>query len=265
MRKLSQEPAEVRRQIKFAKREQRRGHREKARKVYQGAIDAIFGDHAPRINRFQAGVVMHQMGSIHAIDNDAKMAREYFVAAKRNFRDNPDPVARAILLRDWGNFELLEGNTRLAEKMIEQARNELRKLGATLHITKVDLGVEKAVTAGFLARIKIVRGDWTVETYNQLRELDEMLDKYGKKPVYQLANLGWLIDITDDKFERRGYIQKAIRLASVVGNVDKQREYRALLIGGEPLRQAYKMTVASSNRLQSFGRYSLNGVVRYFI
>lgn len=265
MRKLSDELTGVRRQIKVAKREQRRGNLEKARKTYQDAIDLLFGDHAPRINRFQAGVVMHQMGSIHAMDKDTKLAREYFVAAKRNFRDNPDPVARAILLRDWGNFELLEGNTRLAEKLIEQARNELRKHGATLHITKVDLTMEKAVTAGFLQRIKIVQGSWTTETRNQLRELDTMLEGYSKKPLYQLANLGWLIDITDDKRERRGYIEKAIRLAGVVGNVEKQREYRTLLIGGEPLRQAYRMAVASSSRLQSFGKYSLNGVMRYFI
>lgn len=264
MRKLSDEPTEVRRQIKVAKREQRRGRLDKARKAYQDAIDLIFGDHAPKINRFQAGVVMHQMGSIHAMDNDAKMAREYFEAAKRNFRDNPDPVARAILLRDWGNFELLEGNTRLAEKYIEQARNELRKHGATLHITKLDLTIEKAVTKGFLRRVEIVRGDWTAETVDELRELDAMLEEYGQKPLYQLANLGWLIDITDDKFKRREYIEKAIKLAGVVGNTEKQREYRALLVGGGPLRQAYRMTVASSTRLQSFGKQSLNGVIRYF-
>jgi hypothetical protein len=238
--------------INEAKQKQRQGRWREAEKLYTYLLNFVLNDHDARANDYDHGVVMHQLASIKAVNNVAREAHEHFKQSREDFAD--DPMSLARLIRDEGNFNLLQGNTWQAHKLVREALEQIKLPGAQSDVSLEQYEIEVEVTTGFLYRIDIVEGKKIPNAVEYLRKLDSMLEAYGKRPEYQLANLGWLIDVVPDKDDRVIYIRKAIKLSSEIGNKEKQREYRLLLLGGTPLKQLYRISTSLTSPVTSAGK-----------
>jgi len=145
------------------------------------------------------------------------------------------PVSRAILLRDFGNFELRQYNIVSARELISAAR---RLLDGTSEATP-RVEIERVVTQGFLARTNI-----EVDRIGSLAVLREVaISLRGYKSTYELDNLDWLIDHLPYGYERQQLTLRALYLCALVGNQKRAGEFGALLGGGKLLRGIYRFTI----------------------
>ncbi|MDB5177848.1 MAG: hypothetical protein JWO61_231 [Candidatus Saccharibacteria bacterium] len=183
------------------------------------------------IHRYPRGIVLHQYALNVAALDDADGARHLFEVALVQIKSD-DPVSRAILLRDFGNFELRQGDVISARKRITAA---LRLLD---HIAEVTprVEIEQVVTRGFLARTNI-----EVDPHGSLATLREVAASLrGYKSAYELDNLDWLIDYLPLGYERQRLTLRAVYLCLQVGNQKRASEFGTLLGGGKPLRGLYR-------------------------
>ncbi|MEP6710589.1 MAG: hypothetical protein ABJA64_02635 [Candidatus Saccharibacteria bacterium] len=235
---------------------QLQGRLKEAKQRYNDIFNFFLGDHGAEVSLYIEGTIVHQLASIHGIDKNAQAARDHFQAAQKKLRK--DPMALGRVLRDHGNFELLEGNSEAAERLIHEAMDQLKRPEAGKRVSAQKLKVERLVTKGFLARVDLAKGRRVDAALAELRALDMVLDEYGKKPEYTLANLGWIIDFIQDDYDRAGYIARAIQLSDELGNVKKRREYQMLQRGGDPLRNTYRFATT----VTAFGTSILKATVK---
>jgi hypothetical protein len=186
------------------------------------------------IHRYKRGIILHQYALIAAERSDIDGARYLFRAAVTKIKRDA-PVSRAILLRDFGNFELRQFNVVSARELISAAE---RLLGGISEVTP-RVEIERVVTRGFLARSNI-----EVDRIGSLQILREVaVSLRGYKSVYELDNLDWLIDYLPYGYERQRLTLRAMYLCALVGNQKRAGEFGALLGGGKPLRGIYRFTI----------------------
>lgn len=253
---------EVKDQLRRAKTLSRRGDLTRAKKALENLVNFVIKDHGwidPGDDN--AAIIESQLASISAINKDAQRAREYFTSSLSR---STKPVTIAITLRNWGNFELLEGNIEEADRLIKAALGMFEQKKAQGKMSKVNFDLEKAVTRGFQSRLAIVTST-TEEDRQQhlarLRTLDIRLEQFGstiEHKVSRLANIGWIISTTNQPIDRKAYIRKAIVLSKETGKSQKKREYQALLAGGGLLRSSY----LTSSQLIGFGGKTFKAIVR---
>ncbi|MDB5165430.1 MAG: hypothetical protein JWM00_320 [Candidatus Saccharibacteria bacterium] len=186
------------------------------------------------IHRYPRGIVLHQYALNVAELGDIHGAQHLFEAALAQIKSD-DPIARAILLRDFGNFELRQNNVVTARRRITAA---LRLLDRIVEVTP-RVEIEQIVTRGFLARTNIESDP--VGSLEILRELAARLQGY--KSNYELDNLDWLIDYLPLSYERQRLTLRAMYLCASVGNQKRAGEFGALLGGGKPLRGLYRFVL----------------------
>lgn len=248
--------------IKTAKIDQRKGDLKSAMNKYIGIFNEKLANHDIHED-YTLGIVAHQMGSIHAINQDVKWARASFAKAREMLKD--DPFGLAITLRDEANFELLLKNFNAADKLIGEALTELKKPNAGDDVTGKRLRIEVLVTEGFIHRGTLLDDQSSAKNIREavaaLQELHTRLEAYGEEPQYTLANLQWITDYIEDEELRAGYAKRAIELAESLGNTQKRREFEMLLLGGLPLRNAYRYASSSIQSIQSFGASALKGLL----
>lgn len=183
-------------------------------------------------HRYKRGVVLHVYALAAAELGDAEGARHLFKSALREIK--PDaPLSRAMALRDFGNFELRQGNVVLARRKIISALKLFDRIDDVTQRVEIEL----AVTRGFLARTSIESDP--IGSLETLRDVARLLKGY-KKREYELDNLDWLIDHLPPSLERQRYALRAIQLSLLLGNNHKVVEYSSLFGGGKPLRGIYR-------------------------
>lgn len=183
------------------------------------------------IHRYKRGIVVHQYALIAAELGDIDGARSLFQSAATKIKQDA-AVSRAILLRDFGNFELKQYNIVSAHQYIEAAQ---RLLDSVSDVTS-RVEIERVVTRGFLARTNI-----EVDPVGSLQILREVaISLKGYKSIYELDNLDWLIDYLPYGYERQRLVLRALYLCAQVGNQKRAGEFATLLGGGKPLRGIYR-------------------------
>lgn len=207
--------------------------------------------------RKHIGLIEHRLAEISARQGDVEQARWRFKKAASRIENNP--VGLAICLRDHANFELLQGKNSVARNLLAKALKELEKAQSDVAVnSKKRLEVEVSVTRAFVARIDIKDGRTVVKAVEQLKTTAKLLREYTKKPAYELANLGWLIDALPQGNERNEYLARACEVSAKLKNWYKWGDFTALKYG-KPVREAYRITTS----VASFGINTLKDVRRH--
>ena len=253
MRILSR-PNTFRQHMKTGKRRLHEGNLKGAERAFWWAMEIASDYDSPY--RKDIGLVEHRLAVVSAKCGDVDRARWRFKKAASRIENNP--IGLAICLRDHAGFELLQGKTSAARSLLNRAIKELEKAKNSVETNrKKRLEVEISATRAFVARIDLKEGKNTAKAVDQLKRTAKLLRQYRKKPAYELANLGWLIDALPPE-ERSDYIERARELSMSLGNTYKWGDYTALRYG-EPARGAYRAvtTVASFgfNRLKDIKRH----------
>lgn len=145
--------------------------------------------------------VLHRLAEVSILQDDPMNAKRRFKEALKLI--NPrNKMGHARLLRDYGNFERVQGRTAIGRKHVNQALSILKSMSITDRVKK-----ETLVTKGFVARFDLndpLLRDAAIEVLRSVaREL------YGyKKKAYELANLRCLIDVLH---RRPAYLQHRAR------------------------------------------------------
>lgn len=173
-----------------------------------------------------------------------------------------DLMGKAICQRNYAMLELDRGNHGRARKLNQQSLRCLDRLRLSRSTERLD--IEVAVARGFLARVELRDGRDIAVAIQTFRDLAGLLRAYDRKPVYELDNLLWLIDVLPPGEERNDHLARAIELSSSLGNSFLQRELQALSVAGEPGRYLYRLGVGIASSSLSFGFNTLKGVIRIF-
>lgn len=239
--------------MKHGKRRLHEGNLKGAERAFWWALEIATDYDNPY--RKDIGLVEHQLATVSAMSGDTEKARWRFKKAAGRIENNP--IGLAICLRDHANFELLEGKTSLARNLLARALRELEKAHIDIETTrKKRLEVEISVTRAFVARIDITECKNVAKAIDQLKRTAKLLRQYGKKPAYELANLGWLIDALPSN-ERAEYLERARELSMKLGNPYKWGDYTALKYG-EPVRGVYRAVTS----VATFGLQRLKDIKR---
>lgn len=227
------------------------GNLKKAELCFLRALELANDSHSSFASR--RGIITHRLAVIAAKTGDTFVAERRFKRALGYITD--DPMGKAICLRDYGNFELLRGNTKKARRLNLEALKSLDSMKPE-SVTK-RLSVERLVTEGFIARVDFVEGKNLASAIQKLRLVASMLHEYDRKPAYELANLLWLVEILPPGHERDEYLARARELSSYLGNTYTWGELQALTLGA-PARSMYRHAV----KVASFGVNTLKGIIR---
>lgn len=229
---LEQDLATFRTHLKKAKRHISQGNAQTAEYGLLRASEAA-GYFPKPMRRAKLAFIEHRLAEVAILLKDWSTARRRFEEAIL-LVDKTDKIAYARILRDFGNFERLQGNYQLGLGMTRLAMEALESTGKQ---TK-RLHAEMVVTRGFLARFDLDHPLKRSSAIVVLRETAGQLYGYKKK-AYELANLRCLADVLPIySIERARYIQRAAWLNLQLGNARQAGELLALL-GGPPSRSIY--------------------------
>lgn len=234
------------------KRHLHAGKVDKAEACFMQALALVVDYDSPYRNK--RGIVAHRLADISIRKNEIERARWLFKKAASEI--TTDPMGRAICLRDFANFELLQGNPKLARKLLLEAAEETTRAESTFKKKRPERHeAERQTVSGFVARVDLVEGQYD-RAIKRFREVAAHLRQYEERPAYELANLTWFIDALPPGEERDKHIARAKELSNELRNLYKQGEFFALGFG-QPVRGLYRLTTA----VTSFGLNRLKGVV----
>jgi tetratricopeptide (TPR) repeat protein len=223
--------------LKTGKRQLSRGNASKAEHYLLRALETASYLKDERLRDEKRAFVLHRLAEVAILLNDPMTAHKRYQKALRLSNDHNE-MGHARLLRDYGNFERLQGDRKSGLRHIRKALVILE----SIEDRSERVAIEILITEGFLARFDLddpQRRDEAIET---LRLIARKLHGYKKK-AYEVANLRCLIDVLPiHSLERITYIQRATELSIRLGNYRKAGEYTALL-GGQPLRSIYNFIV----------------------
>lgn len=180
--------------------------------------------------------VLHRLAEVSILQDDPMNANRRFKEALKLINPS-NKMGHARLLRDYGNFERVQGRTAIGRKHVDQAHSILKSMSITDRVKK-----EILVTKGFVARFDLDDPLLRDAAIEMLRSIARELYGYKKK-AYELANLRCLIDVLPVyNIERISYIQRAALLSAQLWNFRKAGEYVSLL-GGKPSSSIYNFIV----------------------
>ena len=229
---VSRDAYEYRSTLKVAKREISRGRASKAEYALLRANE--LANHLKSDEK--RAFVSHRLAEVSVMFDDSMNARKRFKHALELI-DKQNKVGYARLLRDYGNFERIQGQRKIGRRNIEQAIDLLE----SIENRNSRVAIELIVTEAFLARFDL-GGDRHADALETLRVTADKLRGYKKK-AYELANLTCLIDTLPVlNLERAMYIRRAVELSIRLKNFKRAGELTALLGGNLP-RDAYNFIV----------------------
>lgn len=205
------------------------------------------------------GLILERLAVTALEMGDTAWAEKHFKLALVQL--GSDLMGKAICLRNYASLELERGNHHKARKLNQRSIRALDRLRLTRSTERLD--IEIAVTRGFLARVELRDGRDIAAAIQTFRDLASLLRAYDRKPVYELDNLLWLIDVLPVGEERDDHLARAIELSSRLGNSFLQGELQALSMAGEPGRRVYRLGVGVLSSSVSFGINTLKGVIRF--
>lgn len=223
--------------LKTGKRQLSRGNAREAERYLLRALATTDYFENQIVKNEKKAFVLHRLAEVYILQGETINAHNCFKEAlKRSNAQNQ--MGHARLLRDYGNFERIQGNSESGLEYVNLAIDILESQPQSRDRVKKEL----LVTQGFLARFYAndsARREDAIETWQVVAH---ELRGYKKK-AYELANLRCLIEtLPFYSLERTQYIQQAILLSLRLGNYKKAGEYLALL-GGKPSRSVYNFIV----------------------
>lgn len=224
---------ELRQAMKAGKARLHAGDLDKAERHFLRALELV-NDYGGKYSG-KGGIVNHRLADIAALRGESNLARRRFMKST-NLIKATDQVGLAMALRDSGNFELLDGHERSARRLVMQALDILQGIKKPSDRETIEL----IVTHGFMARIDLGHPKRRRQAIKALRDVDNKLMGY-KKPIYELANLAWLINALPPGIERQRLTMRAIRLCIKLGNYKRTAEFTVLLGGGKPSRHVFRL------------------------
>lgn len=229
---VSRDAHEYRSMLKVAKREISSGRASKAEHALYRANELAHYLNSDEKRAF----VSHRLAEVSVMLNDSMNARKRFKHALELI-DKRNKVGYARLLRDFGNFERIQGQKKIGRRNVEQALDLLESIEDRDNRVTIEL----IVTEAFLARFDL-HNDRQADALETLRVTASKLKGYRKK-AYELANLSCLIDTLPlFSLERAMYLRRAIELSFRLKNFKRAGEFTARLGGNLP-RDAYKFIV----------------------
>jgi len=232
-----QDLGDFRSALKTGKRQLSRGNAKEAERYLLRALATTDYFEDQIVKNEKKAFVLHRLAEVYILEGEPINAHKCFREALK-LSNAGNPMGHARLLRDYGNFERIQGHDKSGLKRVNQAIDILESQPQSRDRVKKEL----LVTQGFLARFYVNdpdRRESAIETWQVIaREL-----RGYKKKAYELANLRCLIDaLPFYSLERSQYIQRAVLLSFRLGNYKKAGEYAALL-GGKPARSVFRFMV----------------------
>lgn len=184
-------------------------------------------------------MVLHRLGEVAVMRGDFMLARKRFKRSLELISQN-NTVGRAILHRDYGEFERRQGNRKIARTHVLRATSLLGSIEKPSRRVKL----ESIVTQGFMARLKLDSDDKALRE-EAITTLIETADKlHGcNKSNYELANLAVLIETLPIWDPRRIiYLSRAVLLSLYQQNLSRAMEMTTF-VGGNLPRKAFRLIV----------------------
>jgi tetratricopeptide (TPR) repeat protein len=184
-------------------------------------------------------MVLHRLGEVAVMRGEFMLARKRFKRGLELINED-NIIGRAILHRDYGEFERHQGNRKIARTHVLRAVSLLGSIQKPSRRTEL----ESIVTHGFMARLKLDSKDKELRK-EAIATLAETANKlHGcNKSNYELANLSVLVEELPLWDTRRiSYLTRAVFLNLYQRNLSRAGEMTAFL-GGTLPRKAYRLIV----------------------